>query len=83
MFAGVGGEVLYRPFNSSFQLGFSLHRVRQRDFDQRFSFREYETTTGHIGHYTMLAIMELNSRILIGKYLSWRQRCNFGSIKKI
>ena len=36
MFAGYGGEILYRPFDNSYHLGFSLHRVRQRDFDQDF-----------------------------------------------
>ena len=30
MFAGYGGEILYRPFDNSYHLGFSLHRVRQR-----------------------------------------------------
>ena len=69
MFAGVGGEVLYRPFNSSSYLGASLHRVKQRGFKQRFSLREYETTTGHITHYIELPF-GVNSRISIGKYLA-------------
>ena len=59
MFAGYGGEILYRPFDNSYHLGFSLHRVRQRDFDQRFSLREYETTTGFLVitfHYLMGSI---------------------------
>lgn len=43
MFAGYGGEVLYRPFEKSYHLGFSLHKVKQRDFNQRFSLRDYET----------------------------------------
>ena len=37
MFGGIGGEVLYRPFNSRNSFGLSMHRLRQRDYDQKFS----------------------------------------------
>ena len=69
MFAGYGGEVLYRPFEKRFSLGFSLHRVFQRDYDQRFNLRDYETTTGHLGIYRDLP-GQVNAQILIGKYLA-------------
>ncbi len=69
MFAGVGGEILYRPFNRKVAFGLSAHRVRQRDYDQRFSLRDYETTTGHAGIYFDLP-SEVKSQILIGKYLA-------------
>tara|TARA_Y100000746_G_C15461463_1_gene431705 strand:- start:183 stop:2318 length:2136 start_codon:yes stop_codon:yes gene_type:complete len=69
MFAGVGGEILYRPFNRKVAFGFSAHRVRQRDYDQRFSLRDYETTTGHAGIYFDLP-SDIKSQILIGKYLA-------------
>tara|TARA_Y100001970_G_C14252623_1_gene872955 strand:+ start:2866 stop:4998 length:2133 start_codon:yes stop_codon:yes gene_type:complete len=69
MFAGVGGEILYRPFNRKVAFGFSAHRVRQRDYDQRFNLRDYETTTGHAGIYFDLP-SDVKSQILIGKYLA-------------
>ena len=69
MFAGYGGEILYRPFDKSYHLGLSLHRVRQRDFDQRLSLRDYETTTGFVSHYLSLPY-GINSKISIGKYLA-------------
>ncbi len=69
MFAGFGGEALYRPFDKSYHLGFSLHKVRQRDFDQRLSLRDYETTTGFISHYLSLPY-GINSKISVGKYLA-------------
>ena len=47
MFGGIGGEILYKPFNKDTAVGIVLHRVRQRGFDQLFSFRDYKTTTGH------------------------------------
>jgi len=69
MFGGVGGEVLYRPFNKKFSLGMTLHRVKQRDYDQLFSFRDYATTTGHLGIYYDLP-QRIRSTLLIGKYLA-------------
>ena len=47
MFGAIGGEILYKPFDSDTAIGFALHRVKQRDYDQRFTFRDYKTTTGH------------------------------------
>lgn len=69
MFGGFGGELLYRPFEKNYAVGFSLHRVRQRDYDQRFSFRNYETDTGHLSFYNDLPY-GITSQIKIGKYLA-------------
>ena len=69
MFAGVGGEILYRPFDRNIALGLSAHRVRQRDYDQRFSLRDYETTTGHASIYFDLP-SGVQSKIIMGKYLA-------------
>jgi hypothetical protein len=70
MFAGAGFEALYRPFSKNYGVGIDAWRVRQRAFDQRFDFREYETSTGHITLY----LKEPNSKILFkligGKYLA-------------
>ena len=48
MFGGIGGEILYRPFNARYGLGIVAHRVKQRDYDQRFTFRDYKVNTGHL-----------------------------------
>ncbi len=69
MFGGVGGEILYRPFQKKYSIGLSLHKVKQRAYNQLFSFREYSTTTGHLGIYYDLPY-ELRSQLLIGKYLA-------------
>ncbi len=69
MFGGFGGEVLYRPFKKNYALGLSLHKVKQRDFDQRFSFRDYSTVTGHLGFYYDLP-NQIRSQVLLGKYLA-------------
>ena len=47
MFAGIGGEILLRDINKPWYLTANYYWVKQREFNQRFSFREYETFTGH------------------------------------
>ena len=53
MFAGAGGEWLYRPFASPVAFGVDINAVWQRDFRQNFGFgdagtqTEYRTSTGH------------------------------------
>ena len=69
MFGGFGGEVLYRPFEKNYALGMTIHKVKQRGYDQRFSFRDYSTVTGHIGFYYDFPY-QIRSQILMGKYLA-------------
>ncbi len=51
MFAGIGSEFLYRPFDKNYGIGAELWRVQQRDYDLMFGLRDYITTTGHINFY--------------------------------
>ncbi|WP_315898653.1 YjbH domain-containing protein [Vannielia litorea] len=51
MFGGVSGELLWKPVDSRLALGGELNWVKQRDYDQLFSFREYEVVTGHVSAY--------------------------------
>ena len=69
MFGGIGGEIYYRPFESSFSSSIQLHRVKQRSFDQRFGFRQYEVNTGHLSLYYDLS-NGIQSQLLLGKYLA-------------
>ena len=69
MFAGLGGEILYRPFKKKYALGLSIHKVKQRNFDQLFGLRDYSTVTGHLGIYLDLP-NKIQSQILVGKYLA-------------
>ena len=69
MFGGYGGEIHYRPFESKFSLSLMAHKVRQRQFDQRFSFRKYETTTGFF-QFSYDWPGGVNSQLLVGKYLA-------------
>jgi len=50
-------------------LGLDLNYVKQRDFDQRFSFRDYEVWTGHLtGYYETKGL--LGFKVSAGQYLA-------------
>jgi len=70
MFGGYGLELLYRPFDAIWGIGFDISEVKQRDFDMLFDFQDYETITGHLNFY----IREPRSNIMIyvaaGRYLA-------------
>ena len=70
MFSGYGGEILYKPFGQSFGVSAELWHVRQRSFRQLFSYRDYETVTGHMNFY----YREPTTRVLLhlrgGRYLA-------------
>ena len=51
MFAGVGGEVLYRPVDSRWAIGADLNYVRQRDYDSDYKLFDYSTVTGFVSLY--------------------------------
>ena len=77
MFAGVGGEILYRPFGSDFGIGAEIWGVQQRDYDMLFGLRDYKTVTGHIN----LIYKEPKTQIIFtmrgGKFLAKDSGINF------
>lgn len=70
MYGGAGGEVLYRPFNSSFAFGLDANWVRQRGFDTRFDFRNYNVVEGHATAYIDTGIKDVLARVGVGRYLA-------------
>lgn len=69
MYAGLSGELLWKPVDSPLALGAELNHVRQRDFDQRFGVRDYEVTTGHLSAYYALS-NGFHAQIDAGRYLA-------------
>ena len=51
MYAGVSGELLWKPVGSRLALGAELNYVRQRDFDQRFGLQDYDILMGRASAY--------------------------------
>lgn len=70
MFAGVGGEVLWRPENQRWALGGDLYEVQQRNFDRLFGLQSYRVLTGHISVYYASPWYGLNFIVRAGQYLA-------------
>jgi hypothetical protein len=76
MYAGVGGEWLYRPWHSPFALGIDANRVQQRSFDQLLGFDRagsqtgYQVTTGHVTAYWDTGWKSTHVRLSAGQYLA-------------
>ena len=69
MYAGIGGEILFKPAQWPIGVGLDIHHVRARDYAMRFDLLDYETTAGHISLYYDAGGMfdiELNA----GRYLA-------------
>jgi membrane-associated phospholipid phosphatase len=72
MFAGIGGEWLYRPYGSRFAYGIDANVVRQRDFRQDFALRDpaYRVATGHATAYWDTGWQGVDVRVSVGRYLA-------------
>ena len=70
MFAGVGGEALYRPADSTLAYGADLNYVRQRGFTQHFSLLPYHVLTGHATVYWKPGVDGILAKLSVGQYLA-------------
>ncbi|MEC9312442.1 MAG: YjbH domain-containing protein [Pseudomonadota bacterium] len=69
MYGGLSGEVLWKPVSSPLALGVEANYVIQRDYDQRLSFRDYKTFTGHASAYLELG-ESYQAQVDVGRYLA-------------
>jgi len=70
MFGGVGAEVLYRPFGADWAVGLDVNWARQRETDMLVDFRDYQVLTGHLTGYLHLPGLDLDVRLMAGRYLA-------------
>ncbi len=72
MFAGFGGEWLYRPFASRVAFGIDANMVRQRGFEQNFEMLKpsYDVATGHATLYWDTGWHGVDVRASAGRYLA-------------
>lgn len=70
MFGGVGGEVLYRQPGSRWAVGADMNQVKQRGFEQNFSYRDYKVKTGHLTGYWSTPIEGVHASLSTGQYLA-------------
>jgi len=70
MYGGVGGELLYMPDNKRWALGIDTYWVKQREYDQKFSFKDYETVTGFLNYYQDIPFYNMRLKLSTGKFLA-------------
>ena len=76
MYAGVSGEILWKPVGSRLALGAELNYVKPRDFNQLFGLRSSETRTGTIpdfnGHVSAYYAFGngFHGQLDVGRYLA-------------
>lgn len=71
MYAGVGGELLYRPWGERWAIGVNANWVRQRDYDQHFGLRDYDIGTGHATlYYAFGREQRIQAALSVGRYLA-------------
>lgn len=51
MYGGIGGELLYKPIDTSLAIGLDVNYVRQRDYASEVAFFDYKALTGHLSFY--------------------------------
>ena len=68
-FAGVGGEILYKPAQWPIGIGIDIHRVRKRAYNMRFDLLNYTTTVGHLSLYYDAGGM-FDVEVNAGRYLA-------------
>lgn len=71
MYAGVGSEVLYRPFGERWALGLDVNYVKQRDWNDIMRTADYDVVTGHLTAYWEMPYVEgALAKISVGRYLA-------------
>lgn len=71
MYAGVGSEVLYRPYGQTWALGLDGNYVQQRDWENTLQLADYKVATGHLTAYWELPyIDDTLAQISVGRYLA-------------
>jgi hypothetical protein len=70
MFAGGGGEILWRPDAQRWALGVDAYEVRKRNFDRLAGLQNYQAFTGHVSLYYASPWYNLDFVVRAGQYLA-------------
>ncbi|PRD16182.1 YjbH domain-containing protein [Pantoea coffeiphila] len=71
MFGGAGGELLYRPLDSSWAVGVDANYVKQRDWDNMMKFTDYSAKVGNLTVYWQPTFMDqVLVKASVGQYLA-------------
>lgn len=83
-YSGIGGEVLYRPYNSRFALGAELWRVQRRQpfTTLNLGHSGYATTTGHINGWYDIPEQDITLNAKAGRFLAGDNGLSIGLTKR-
>jgi len=70
MYSGIGGELLYQPYQSRLAYGLSANWVQQRDYDKSFEHLDYKTSTAFASLYWASPFSNFDLALHAGKYLA-------------
>lgn len=70
MYAGFGGEWLWRPWLQDWAVGVDVNQVQQRGFEQDLGLRDYRVATGHATLYWNTGFDGIVAKLSAGKYLA-------------
>ena len=70
MYSGVGGEILFHPFQSRLAFGANLNAVRRREYDRGFGLLDYKVVTGFVSAYWALPFYNFDLAVHAGRYLA-------------
>mgnify|MGYP001174648962 CR=1 FL=1 len=70
MFGGVGADFLYMPDDANWALEFDTYWLKQREFNQRLGFKDYETVTAFMTYYYRVPFYDLTLKVSGGKFLA-------------
>lgn len=83
MYAGVGSEVLYRPYGKTWAIGVDANWVKQRDWHNTLKMADYDVMTGHITAYWQLPFMSnVTAKVSVGQYLAGDKGATFDFSKR-
>lgn len=83
MFAGVGGEILYRPVDSRLAYGVDINYVKQRDPNNQMRLEDYDAITGHVSVYWKPEFLEgTQLSVSAGQFLAKDKGVNIDFAKR-
>jgi len=70
MYSGIGGEILYQPFQSRIAFSVSSSYLIQRAFSRDLSHQSFKTWTGHLSAYWATPFNNYDVALHLGRYLA-------------
>jgi len=83
MYVGSGFELLFKPFEENFSIGFEAYRAKKRAFDRRFDLLDYEINTGHINFNYYFSQLGILGTFSYGKYLAGDEGYTFDVSRRL